>query len=81
LLTQEIPKDFVYRKKIMLEVPYSEIFKSNKNFKIIIDEIKDAKYNYFQLDNKIIFENEKYSRFAMRIINFHLINKYFINKS
>lgn len=74
LLEKELPREFVYRKKIMMDVPFENIFNSNKNFKKLIQEIKDSKYEYFNINYNEVFNSSIYTGFALKLINFHIIN-------
>ena len=80
LLIKYLPKKLVYRKKIGKGIPFQKIFRNDKNFISIIEEIKDANYiNYFNFDLNKIFYTKNYEEFAIKLINFHIWHKLFID--
>jgi len=78
LASKFFPAKFVYRKKYGKRIPFLLLFQKHSKFKSIIEEIKDAKYAYFDWDYDKIFAKKEFEGFALKLINFHIWNKLFI---
>jgi len=81
LLTKFIPKKFVYREKFNKRIPYQYIFKHDKNFISLIQDIKKSQYNYFDFDYNQIFFSKGFERIAIKLINFHIWHRLFIENN
>lgn len=79
LLAQNIPSEFVYRKKISMNIPFIDIFTENQLFKNTIKEIEETSSDYLNISGKNIFKSSEYSWLWLKIINLHLWKKQFID--
>ena len=82
IASKYLPKEFVYRKKYG-DLPdrcnlFPGVFKDEKTFISIIDEIKKAEYNYFDFDLDMIFGKKEFESLAIKLINFHIWHKMYI---
>jgi asparagine synthase (glutamine-hydrolysing) len=77
-LKKYLPKEFIYRKKIWKGIPIHSILNKEIYFQELIQEIKAAEYSYFNFDLDKVFAEEKYTPIALKLINFHIWHKYFI---
>jgi N-3-fumaroyl-(S)-2,3-diaminopropanoate amidotransferase len=75
LLSKYLPQKIINRKKLNMEVPFIKLFQNNERFKLLIEDIKDAKYDFLDVDYKQIFSSPAKISWALKLINIHLINE------
>lgn len=74
------PKNIVYRKKVRKNVSISDEILKNEQAKIIIKEIKNRQYPYFNFKYDEVFNSSRYASLAYKLINFHVWHKLFIDR-
>lgn len=79
LLQRYLPSNLVYRKEINRGGPFGELFQKEPQFKRLIEEIKDCGYDYFNFDYDKVFSTPGLEAFAIKLINFHLWHRDFID--
>jgi asparagine synthetase B (glutamine-hydrolysing) len=80
ILLRHLPSEFVYRKKIMGATENFLYFFSDERINKIIQDIKNTKFSYFDFDYESIFTDMKYYGIAIKIINFYIWHKIFIEE-
>jgi asparagine synthetase B (glutamine-hydrolysing) len=80
-MEKKFPKDIVYRKKIRKNISIFDDILQNEKIKEIINEIKDRQYTYFDFNYDEVFGSPAYSVIALKLINFHIWHKLFIDES
>lgn len=78
LLEKYLPSKYIYRKKISTgrkDYLYSEKDDKTSN---LIEKIKNEKFEYFNFDYDQIFSDKKYYDLAIKLINFYIWHKLFI---
>lgn len=78
LLSRYLPSKLVYRRKITTGTKSFLFFFNDEKISKIIKAIKNTKYQYFNFDYEAIFSDEKYYGLAIKIINFYIWHKIFI---
>jgi hypothetical protein len=79
ILSKYLPKKMVYKKKNWDHANYQNFYLKDENFSSIIKEIKSMNYDFFDFDIDLIFSNKKYDDLALKLINFHIWYKMFID--
>ncbi len=78
LLEKYLPRDMIYRKKINKGIPYIRLFREDKQFSELIEELKASPPSYFEFDLEQIFGRAELAPFAMKLINLHLWHDLFL---
>jgi len=78
LLSRYLPSKLVYRIKIRAGTKNFLYFFNDDKISKIIKNIKNTKYPYFNFDYEEIFSDEKYYFIAIKLINFYVWHKIFI---
>jgi len=78
ILLKYLPSKFVYRTKVFGANQNFLFFFNDENINKIIQDIKNTKYEYFNFDYEQIFSDVKYYGLAIKLINFHIWHKIFI---
>jgi len=78
LLLKHLPSKFVYRKKIKTGDKNFLLLFNDGKIAEIIKAIKNSKYDYFNFDCEAIYSDEKYYGLAIKLINFYIWHKIFI---
>ncbi len=79
LLQTYLPRNLVYRKKISKGIPFAQLFQEDNNFAPLVREIMATDYPYFDFDVATVFNQERLSPFAMKLINFHIWHEIFVH--
>jgi asparagine synthase (glutamine-hydrolysing) len=82
ILSQYLPQSLVHRRKILQhrDEGFLSILKSDPGFAKVVDEIRSARYPYFDFDIDEIFGNPDYENIGVFLINFHLWHRHFIDE-
>ena len=78
MLSEHLPSKYVYRRKINYGTKKYLYFFKDDRIAGLIQNIKNTRYDYFSFDYEEIFSNEKYYGLAIKLVNFHIWHKIFI---
>lgn len=78
MLLRHLPSKFVYRKDIPQGTKNFLYHLDNEKMSGLIEKIKSTQYSYFKFDYERIFSDEIYYSLAIKLINFYIWHKIFI---